>query len=218
MTPPVQGPSLRAIVPSLVVDGLCPLLVFKALTTHVPTISPMIALALGAAFPATKGVVGIWRRRRVDIIGGIVLIGIAVGIVAMWLGKSPRAFLMRESFVTGALGVLALSSFAWRRPLFFYVGRQFAAGQDPAELERFDGLWQFPPARRAFRVLTLVWAIGWLVEFAARTAIVLTLSIDQVLAIGPVVFTGITVGLIAWTLGYVRRQRRLREAAESGAR
>jgi hypothetical protein len=95
----------------------------------------------------------------------------------------------------------------WRRPLLFYIGRQFAAGHDPAAIERFNGLWQYPGARRTFRILTAVWAIGWLGEFALRVAMVLTLSISLVLAVAPFVFNGITLALIAWTFSYVRRQR-----------
>ena len=68
------------------------------------------ALAAGAIFPAARGVVEIVRRRRVDIIGTMVLAGIAASIIAAAVGGSPQLFLIRESFVTGALGVLALSS------------------------------------------------------------------------------------------------------------
>ncbi len=211
---PAYAPSLRTMLPTLVIDGLCPFATYRLLTMYVPGMSQMMALGLGAMFPATKGIVGICRRRRLDIIGAIVLTGIAVSVLALWAGSSPRVFLMRESFVTGALGLLALSSFAWPRPLFFYLGQQFAAGQDAIEIERFNALWQRPAARTVFRVLTLVWALGWLGEFALRIVMVLTLSIGQVLAVSPVVFKGITIGLIAWTLAYVRGQRRRRQDME----
>jgi hypothetical protein len=73
---------------------------------------------------------------------------------------------------------------------------------------RFDALWDVEEARRVFRVLTLVWSAGWLAEFALRVTMVLTLSVSQVLAVSPFVFNGITLGLIAWTLAYVRRKQR----------
>src|SRR5262249_4313495 len=85
--------------------------------------------------------------------------------------------------------------------------------QDPADLDRFNELWQRPEARRVFRLLTLVWAVGWLGESSLKVVMVLTLSTAQVLAVSPFVFTGITVGLITWTLAYVRRQRRPRHQA-----
>jgi len=199
-------PSIQSAIPSLIIDGLCPYLTYKLLIASTST-SEIVALGLGALFPAVHGVFSIWLRRRIDIIGAIVLVGIMVSIVALLVGGSPRLFLIRESFVTGAVGLLALTSLAWRRPLLFYIGRQFSAGADHDAIERFNALWQLQPARRTFRVLTIVWALGWLGEFALRVLMVLTLSTEQVLAISPFVFNGITLGLVAWTLAYVRRQR-----------
>ena len=200
-------PSLYSVFPSLVIDGLLPYVSYKLSIRYVPRISEVAALGIGALFPAVHGIFSIWRRRHVDIIGAIVLIGIAVSIVVLVAGGGPRLFLIRESFVTGTLALLALSSFAWRRPLLFYVGRQFSAGGDSAAIERFDALWQRAPARRTFRVMTIVWAVGWLAEFALRVVMVLTLSVAQVLAISPFVFNGITLALLAWTLAYGRRQQ-----------
>jgi hypothetical protein len=214
--PSAQSPSIRAVVPSLVVDGLCPFLAYKLLTAYVPGMTQILALGLGALFPAARGVLEIWRRRTLDIIGAIVLVGIGVSIVALLAGGSPRMFLIRESFVTGALGLVAFSSFAWRRPLLFYIGRQFSAGDDVTAIEQFNQLWQYAGARRTFRLLTLAWAVGWLGEFALRVVMVLTLSPAQVLAISPFVFNGITIGLIAWTLAFVKKQRQRQQTKDPG--
>jgi hypothetical protein len=136
-----------------------------------------------------------------------VLAGIVVSIIGITAGGSPRLLLIRESFVTAALALIALSSFAWTRPLLFYIGRQFSAGNDVEAGRRFDALWDVERARQTFRVLTFVWAVGWLGEFVLRVVMVFTLTVGQVLAIAPFVFNGITLGLIAWTLGYVRRKQ-----------
>jgi len=167
-----------------------------------------MALGIGAVFPAAKGFIDLTRRKHVDIIGAIVLVGIAVSIVSLLVSASPRLFLIRESFVTGAVGLLALTSFLWKRPMLFYVGRQFSTGNDPAAVAHFNQLWERAEARRVFRLLTAVWAFGWLGEFGLRIVMVLTLSVPQVLLLSPFVFNGITFGLIAWTLAYVRRQQR----------
>ena len=193
--PPGRGFSLPAVLPSLLIDGLCPYLAYTLLIAYVPGISQIMALAIGAIFPATYGLVGIVRRRHLDIIGAVVLIGIAVSMAATFVGGDPKMLLIRESFVTGALGLVCLLSLLWPRPLMFYIGRQFSTGHDAAEIERFNALWQFPGARRLFRVLTIVWGL-W------------TLSIPQVLVISPFVFNGIFLGLITWNFAYVSRQRR----------
>jgi hypothetical protein len=214
--PLARGPSLRSALPSLVVDGLCPFLTYELLTSYVPGMSQVVALGLGAMFPAVSGIVSIVRRRHLDIVGAVVLIGIAVSIAATIAGGDPKLLLIRESFVTGALGLVCLLSLLWPRPLMFYIGRQFSAGQDQALIEEFNGLWQYPGARRTFRVLTGVWAIVWIAEFGLRVVMVWTLSVSEVLAISPFVFNGITLGLIAWTIAYVRRRREQGRSARGG--
>ena len=56
--------------------------------------------------------------------------GIAVSIVALLVGGSPRLFLIHESLVTGAMGLLALTSLAWRRPLAARTGPPDVPGPD----------------------------------------------------------------------------------------
>jgi hypothetical protein len=195
------------VVPSLVIDGLLPFLTYMLLTSYVPRLSQVIALGLSATFPTIYGLVTIARRRHLDIVGAVVLVGIAVSILATLVGGDPKLLLIRESFVTGALGIVCLTSLVWPRPLMFYIGRQFSAGEDPARIAEFNALWQYPGARRTFRVMTIVWAVGWMSEFMLRVVMVLTLSIPEVLAISPFVFNGITIGLIAWSIAYARHQR-----------
>jgi hypothetical protein len=216
--PPVtRALSLRGILPALAVDALFPFLTYLLLTSYVPGISPITALAIGAIFPAVNAVVGVVRRQRLDIIAIVVLIGIAVSIVATLVGGDPKMFLIRESFVTGALGLVCLISLAWPRPLMFYISRQFATGTNPVEVDEFNALWQRAGARRTFRVLTIVWGVVWLGEFGLRVLMVWTLSIPQVLAISPFVFNGITIGLIWWTIAYVKRRRQRAADQEKAA-
>jgi hypothetical protein len=125
--------------------------------------------------------------------------------------------LIRESFVTGALGVVCLLSLLAPKPLMFYVSRQFTAGQDEAAITQFNALWKRPGARQVFRILTIVWGVGWVGEFLLRVLLVESLTIPQVLVIGPFLFNGITIALIAWTIVWTRYRRRLGEQADAAA-
>src|SRR5713226_8346157 len=80
--PGADGPSIRGALPSLVIDGFLPFLTYVLLTSYVPRLSQVIALGLSATFPTVNGLVTIVRRRHLDIIGAVVLIGIVVSIVA----------------------------------------------------------------------------------------------------------------------------------------
>lgn len=203
------------MLPSLVVDGLLPFVTYALLTAYVPRLSQVMVLGLSAIFPAVNGLITVVRRRHLDIIGAIVITGIVVGIVATLVGGDAKLLLIRESFVTGALGVVCGTSFLWPRPLMFYIGRQFSVGSDPAKIAEFNTLWQSAGARHTFRVMTAVWAVGWLGEFALRVVMVWTLSVAQVLAMSPFVFNAITFGLIWWTISYGRRRRQ--RGAQSAA-
>ena len=214
---PPASPSLRALVPTLLIDAACPFLTYQLLTTYLPSMSTVRALVISGMFPMAHSVIGLVRRRYLDVISMIVLVGIAVSLVATLLGGGAKLLLLRESFVTGALGVVALSSFAWPRPLMFYIGQQFSSGGDPEARRRFDALWrERPRARRTFRILTLVWTVGWLGEFVLRVVMIESLSVAQVLAISPIVFNAINIGLMAWTFAYVRRVRSRASGAPHG--
>jgi len=206
---------LRTMLPSLVIDGLCPFLAYTLLKQYVPTMSDTTALIISGIFPAANGLIGIIRRRHLDIIAAIVLLGIIVSVIASLIGGDPKVLLIRESFVTGALGVACLASLLLPRPLLFYIGRQFSTNHDPVKIEHFNSLWQYPRVRRLFRFMTIVWGIGWVSEFLLRVLMVETLSIAQVLAISPFVFNGITLGLIAWTLYMARRARQSQQSAQA---
>lgn len=112
----------------MLVDAALPFISYQILTGH--GIDIIHALIISGVFPAAWSVFGIARVRRVDIIGGIVLLGIAVSIVAALIGGTPKLLLIRESFVTGALGIVALASLLAPRPLMFYFARQIVTGMN----------------------------------------------------------------------------------------
>src|SRR4051812_1684522 len=165
------GFTLKSVIPMLFFDGLCPYLSYVLLKHWVPGIGEVAVLGIGAIFPAAYGVFEIMKKGQVDIMGAVVLISIGVSAGATFVGGDPKMLLIRESFVTGALGVVCLSSLLWPRPLMFYVGRQFTA-HTPAQIEEFNASWQYPAARRLFRVLAIVWGLGWVGEFVLRVAMV----------------------------------------------
>jgi hypothetical protein len=207
----VDAPSWRRVLRLLVINALCPFLTYQLLTSYAG-VSQITALAVGAMFPATNGIVSVVQRRSLDFIGAIVLSGIIVGIIATAVGNSTL-LLIRDAVIAGILGITCMLSLSWTRPLMFYVSRQFSTGDDPDKVQAFNALWQLPRARLTFRMLTAVWAAGWIGQFALAVLIVETLSIAHVLVVLPIVSNGLTVGLFAWTFAYVRHQRQHGQAA-----
>lgn len=212
-----EGFSLRSVLPTLVFDALLPYLIFRLARGFEPGMSEVGALVASALGPAAYGLYEIGHKRRIDIIGAVVLIGMVITVLASFVGGSAKVILIRESFVTGALGLVCLLSLLWARPLMFYVGRQFTVGQDTVEIEKFNMLWRRPDARRVFRFLTVIWGLAWVGEFFLRVVLVQMLSVAQALVIGPIVLNAITLGLIIWTIAWTRHRRSLGAKADAEA-
>lgn len=180
--------------------------------------STVTSLIASGAFPALGVVGGIIANRRADAIGILVLAGIALGSVLGLVTHSARLVLLEGSVPTGAFGLICLGSLFARRPLMFRFALEFM-GPDSQKGREFDGLWQYGEFRRAFRNLTAVWGVAYILEAVARIFIVEHASAGSALAISKVMPLAVTLALAAWTASYsLYQQRRGRRLAAAGER
>ena len=203
------GPSrmnIRSFLPSILINGAVPLAIYLILKHY--NYSDLMALSASVLFPVIGSVMRIVRQRKLDLIAAIALMGIVVSIIAVFLGGDPKILLIRESFITGALGIACFVSLLFPRPLMFYFGRYFATANDPAGRARYNELWQYPYFRFVNRVITVVWGVAYAGEFILRIILVYTLPIAVVLAVSPIILGGLTILTIAWTFAYARRAGR----------
>jgi hypothetical protein len=184
-------------------EGSLPFAAYMALKATLHT-SDIIALSIGALIPAAFSVVRLVRNRRVDITSMIILLSIAASILAVAVGGSPQILLIRESAFGAVFGLVLLASLAFPRPLFFYMMRQMRAGNDSAKIAAFNEQWGSATMMRSHRIVTTVWGIGCLAEFALRVFFVFTLPVPVVLALSGIVFPVIYFGMFAWTVWYMR--------------
>lgn len=212
--------SARGMLKSIALNALIPLGLYW-LVKHFITPSELIALSVAALFPLIDSLYEFARRRSFDLLALFTLLGIVVSLVGLLIGGDPRILLIRESLFTCMLGIACLVSLVLPRPLMFYVGRQFMSGGDPAKIAAFNAQWAYPHARFVHRLITTVWGIAFISEFALRVVMVYTLPTEVVLAVSPIVLGGITIGAVMWTMAYVRRSQRrgqeLRRQAEQTA-
>jgi hypothetical protein len=185
---------------SLLINAVAPFVTYQLLSrVGVPTLA---ALALTSAFPL-GGLALAWaRHRRLDGIGLVTLVVIAIGLAALALSHDPRLFLVNASFSTGAFGAVCLISLGLRRPLMFYLGRQLSSGDDPGRLAEYDSLWRSARFRSTLQVITLVWGLAYLVEAAARALIAWTQPAGFALIASPLLAYGVFGLLLAWTMAY----------------
>lgn len=204
--------SPRMLLPQMLTGGVAPLVAYELCRRG--GLSDPTSLAVSAVPPALA-IMGEWAwRRRLNVIGIIVLTGILIGLAAVgFLNGNELLLKMRESVVTGMFGVISLATLALpMRPAMFHVGKALASAGDREKGREFASLWELPQARHTFVMLTLVWGLGLLIEAGVRAVLALALSTGRFLASAPVV-GWITIGcLLAWTFSYTRRSRQRAEA------
>jgi hypothetical protein len=210
-TQPVRPFRFRQLLPTLGLDVALPVIVFNLLIRC--GVETVWALAAGGVFPAVNNV-RLWiRSRRIEPLGVIVIGFMALGTTVSLVTHSVFIGLIKASFLTATFGLICLGSLLAERPLMFYVTRQFVAGDDPARLEWWNGLWRFDRFRDAQRLVTTVWGVAYLVEALLRVGFALALSPAQVVVVSPLTGFAAIVALTAWTRRYLLaiRERRLRE-------
>jgi hypothetical protein len=195
--------SARGAIIDAALNAVIPTIVYQFAHRH--GVGDSGALGYAAIYPALVAIGGIVWRRTLDPIAAIVLFGLIVSGVGLLVGGGPQILLIRESFVTGALGVLCFVSLLFPRPLMFYFGRWFATRGDREKSAAYDQLWERVHFRAANRLITIVWGFAFTGEFALRVVMAYTLPIPVVLVLGPVALGVITTLTILWTFAYSRR-------------
>jgi len=198
-------PSVREHMPSLIWGAALPIGVYFLVRSHVRTDSA--ALIVAGCFSAGWILLQFVRRRRVDAVGIIVLSGFVVGVLSSTLlGGNAYVLKVRDGFFTALFGVACIVTvFTHDRPTLFYVGRYLSAGNDPVKVSAFDRLHELPVGRRTFRVLSIVWGVGLVVEAAFRLTLADVLPTGTFLAVSPFLTAGVVGGLFAFTALYTRR-------------
>ena len=180
--------------------------------------STVTSLVTSGVLPAVGVVLGIVSKRRVDTIGVVVLLGIAVGTVLGLLSGSARLVLLEDSVPTAIFGLVCLGSLWTARPLMFRFAVEFMGPDSPRGIE-FAAMWRYQGFRHAFKVVTTVWGVAYLLEAAARVIIVEATSTGTALAVSKIMPFVVGGVLAAWNVAYARQsqragERRAAEAAE----
>ncbi|MGC9269167.1 VC0807 family protein [Acidiphilium sp.] len=181
---------------------LLPWVVYRVAKPHLGEIHAIMA---SAAPPMLWSLIEFARKRRVDAISVMVLGGIGLSLLGFALGGSPKLLLMRESLITGLIGVVFIVSALIGRPLMYVLASASLKRRSAEDSAEFEAYKDDPAFRRMMAVMTLVWGVGFVAETAVRSVLVFSLPVGRFLIIGPVVgYT--TVGLLmVWTFLYGRR-------------
>ena len=195
----------RSVATSIIINGLIPLLVYKVMLLY---FSSFVSLIAATTIPLFDSLYSILKLKKIDVFALLMLTGFTLGIIALFLGGNEKLILLRESFVSGILGLVFIASLFLSRPLIFYLAKRFMANGDSAIEALFDDNWNYPYFRFSMRLLTVVWGVVLIGEAVIKVYLVYHLSIVAFLAVSQFVFYGALGVAIGFNVIYQKRIRR----------
>ena len=185
-----------------------PLLVYTLLRSA--GLSTVAALVISGILPALGIAIGAVVDRRLDIIGVVVLAGLVVGTVAGLVSHNARLYLVEGAVPSLVFALACLGSLRSAKPLIYRFAVELL-GPGTAKGREVIAAWQYPGFRRAFRVITAVWGVAYLIEVAARLVVVETTSTGIALLFSKLIPYIFAFALSGWTLSYGEHEKKKAE-------
>jgi hypothetical protein len=171
---------------------------------HFNGASDWVALLAGTL---AAGVRILWvaaRDRTWNLFATVMLVSFLVGLGLAFASGDPRFLLLKESVLTGAIGICFLVTTAFGRPLTLAASRSWGAGRGGSLAADYD---TNPLVRRGHRVCSLVWGFGLLAEALIRVPLVYLLPVKVMVGLSTAIAVTAIGLLVAFTFGYIRRLR-----------
>jgi hypothetical protein len=199
-----RGMISRQMILNLLINAAAPFAINIVAQNYMPSID---ALLLASAAPALSTLVSLVWKRRIDLLGASVVLGLLLSAVFALLLNSPRLLLLQHSAVSGLFGVMLLLSLFFPRPGMFYLARSIMAQHDPQRLARMNASWELPQVRSFYRVLSAVWGCVTLVQVIISAVLCFILPIPMMLAISPFLSIAFVIPAAHWSMHYSRKHR-----------
>lgn len=193
----------RELAFEIAVNGVLPYLVYEQSKARFGA-NETEALLWATVVPGVVVIVGLVRQRKLDPIAVFTLVTLLISIALAAATDDPRLLQLRESYLSAGLGALMLLSAILGRPLLTSLAPRLL----PPDKQALAG---HPLMRKLLTRLTWIWGFLFAGELALKWWMVETLTIGQVLALGPVVFGALTGLGCLLTLAAARTLRPRRE-------
>lgn len=189
-----RGP--RLVLARLVFDIAAPIVVFYVLRSQ--GVSYGLALLAGAVLPAAGSLVSLISQRRADPVAMLMVVSMLSALTGSLIAGSPRFLLAKDGLMTGVWGGWFVFSARGRRPAALLFAQPLMENLSWFAGRSWEVLWATEPRfRRIWRVSTVMWGLGLLLDAAIRVMISYTLPVNQVPAVGgllyPVTFVALQV-------------------------
>ena len=199
-----RGMALLRMLPTLLINAAAPFAINMLARSYMSSVD---ALLLASSVPALFTLGSLIWKRRIDVVGVLVIVGLLLSAVFALLFKSPQLLLLQSSAVNGLLGVGMLLSLLFPRPALFYVMRSILTQNDPQRLASFNADWSFPQFRAFYRNLTTVWGCVTVAHVVLLTFLVFNLPISLMLVLSPILSFGVITLAAHWSMVYFRKNK-----------
>lgn len=131
------------------------------------------ALTLGGVGTGVVALLNTIRRRRLDWIGVLVILEVALSVALLFTTKDPRVVAVKPAFYTALTGFYFLFTCVVGKPVVYLAAAPIATGGDPVRTEAYGLAWDESPVFRAReRVITAAFGVALLIESVLRVWIV----------------------------------------------
>ena len=192
---------IQSVIVSILINGLVPVVVYNLLLDH---FSSFVSLLLATMVPLLDNLYHIVKHRKADAFGLFMLTAFVLSLLAFLLGGNEKLILMRESLVTGLLGLIFIGSLFYSKPLIYHFAIRFSSNDESVQKGKFANNWEYSYFRFVIRLMTAVWGIALLAEAVIKTILVYELSISAFLAVSQIIFYSVLGVTILWTVIYRR--------------
>ncbi len=161
-----------------------------------------VALLVASAVAGLRMAWAAVRHRRLNPFALVLLAVFGIGLVLALIGGDARFLLLKDSFTTGIVGLAFLGSMLFDRPLTLAALQSLDPARAEVLLQRYR---DDARVRHGYRLSSLVWGVGLLVEAGLRVPLIFLLPVDVMVALSPAMMIAAFGLLIAWTSWYRRR-------------
>ena len=209
-------PSTVGLIRMMLLDVGLPLLAYYGLHAvgvgdYRALLAGTVVAGLGVAFVAL-------HNRRLDGFAAFLMAVFTVGLALSFATGDARFMLAKDSVGTAVAGLIFLGTCVVGRPMMFYAAQRFSATTSEKQAW-WNVKWQTSPGFwRGFRVMSMVWGVGLLIEAAVRIPLIYVLPIHVMVGLSTVLQAAMFTLLIAWTMWYGKRMRRRPGATASASR
>ncbi|QMU78074.1 hypothetical protein GXW83_22620 [Streptacidiphilus sp. PB12-B1b] len=150
---------------------------------------------------------GIVRRRRVEAMAVFTLSLVVLATLLSLVTGSPRVLMIRDSWVTAAIGLWVLGTLPTRRPFIMTSSRGIVIAKvGEAGLAAWEARWDVEPVfRHHLRLLTAVWGSVFLLDAVLRVVLAYSIPVDAFPLTSTLMWLALLGGLITYHNWYVTR-------------